>query len=71
MSVRDNMAFGLKLRSMPREDIDRKVGEAADVLGIGDYLDRKPRPCPAASVSGWPWVGPSSATRRSSSSTNP
>jgi multiple sugar transport system ATP-binding protein len=43
MSVFDNMAFGLKLRKTPKEDIKRRVDEAADILGIGQLLDRKPR----------------------------
>ncbi|MDY6874458.1 MAG: sn-glycerol-3-phosphate ABC transporter ATP-binding protein UgpC [Chloroflexota bacterium] len=43
MSVYDNMAFGLKLRKVPKEDIKRRVQEAADILGIGQLLDRKPR----------------------------
>jgi multiple sugar transport system ATP-binding protein len=43
LSVYDNMAFGLKLRKVPKEEIKRRVNEAADVLGIRDYLDRKPR----------------------------
>jgi multiple sugar transport system ATP-binding protein len=43
LSVYDNMAFGLKLRKVPKEEIKRRVGEAADILGIHDLLDRKPR----------------------------
>jgi len=43
MSVYDNMAFGLKLRKMPKAEIDKRVKEAADILGIGQYLDRKPK----------------------------
>ena len=43
MSVFDNMAFGLKLRKFPKEEIQRRVGEAADILEITDYLDRKPK----------------------------
>ena len=43
MSVYDNMAFGLKMRRFARSDIDRRVREAADILGIEDYLARKPR----------------------------
>lgn len=43
MNVYDNMAFGLKLRKVPREEIDRRVKEAADILGIGPYLKRKPK----------------------------
>ena len=43
MTVYDNMAFGLRLRKVPKEEIDRKVKEAARILGITDYLDRKPK----------------------------
>jgi multiple sugar transport system ATP-binding protein len=43
MSVRDNMAFGLKLRKTPKPEIERRVKEAADILGIESLLDRKPR----------------------------
>ena len=43
MSVYDNMAFGLKLRKTPKAEIERRVGVAADILGIEDLLDRKPK----------------------------
>ncbi len=43
LSVYDNMAFGLKLRKTPKEEIKRRVDEAAQILGIEDLLDRKPR----------------------------
>jgi multiple sugar transport system ATP-binding protein len=43
MSVYKNMAFGLKLRSFPKEEIDRRVREAAEILGIQELLDRKPK----------------------------
>ena len=43
MSVYDNMAFGLKLRKTPKADIDKRVKEAAQMLGITQYLDRKPK----------------------------
>jgi multiple sugar transport system ATP-binding protein len=43
MSVYDNMAFGLKLRKTPKEEIDARVKDAAEVLEITDYLDRKPK----------------------------
>jgi multiple sugar transport system ATP-binding protein len=43
MSVYDNMAFGLKLRKTPKEEIDRRVKEAAQILGIEHLLDRKPK----------------------------
>ncbi len=43
MSVFDNMAFGLKLRKMPKDEIGRRVEEAARVLEITEFLDRKPK----------------------------
>ena len=43
MSVRDNMAFGLKLRKFPAAEIEQRVREAAALLGIEDLLDRKPK----------------------------
>lgn len=43
MSVYDNMAFGLKLRKTPKEEIDRRVKEAAESLGLAHLLDRKPK----------------------------
>lgn len=43
MTVYDNLAFGLKLRKVKRAEIDRRVHEASDILGITDYLDRKPK----------------------------
>ena len=42
MSVADNMAFGLKLRRRPKDEIRRRVAEAASILGIEELLDRKP-----------------------------
>ena len=42
MTVYDNMAFGLKLRKMTDQEIDNRVKEAAKVLEISDYLDRRP-----------------------------
>ena len=43
MTVYENIAFGLKLRKMPREEVNRRVLEAAEILGITDYLGRKPK----------------------------
>jgi len=43
MSVYKNMAFGLKLRKFPKEEIDKRVKDAAEILGITPYLDRKPK----------------------------
>ncbi|MBI4531823.1 MAG: sn-glycerol-3-phosphate ABC transporter ATP-binding protein UgpC [Candidatus Latescibacteria bacterium] len=43
MTVYQNMAFGLKLRKYPKEEIDHRVQEAAEILGIQDLLDRRPK----------------------------
>ncbi|WP_425405065.1 sn-glycerol-3-phosphate ABC transporter ATP-binding protein UgpC [Hwanghaeella sp.] len=43
MSVRQNMAYGLKIARMPKPEIERKVAEAAKLLQLEPYLDRKPR----------------------------
>jgi multiple sugar transport system ATP-binding protein len=42
MTVRDNLAFGLQLRKTPKDEQDRRVGDAARILGLEPYLDRKP-----------------------------
>ncbi len=42
MTARENMAFGLKLRKMPKEEIERRVRDAADILSIAPLLDRRP-----------------------------
>ncbi len=43
MTVYENMAFGLKLRKYPKAEIESRVREAAQILGIEEYLDRKPK----------------------------
>ncbi len=43
MNVYDNMAFGLKLKKVDKEEIDKRVRNAAEILGITDLLDRKPK----------------------------
>jgi multiple sugar transport system ATP-binding protein len=43
MTVRDNMAFGLKLRKVPKADIEKRVADAAGILSLDKYLDRKPK----------------------------
>ena len=43
MNVRDNMGFGLRIRKFSKEEIDARVQEAADILGIHDLLERKPK----------------------------
>jgi len=43
MSVYENMAYGLKIRNLSKNEIDRRVKEAASMLGLTDLLDRKPR----------------------------
>jgi len=43
MNVRENMAFGLKMRKTPKDEISRRVNDAASILGITPLLDRKPK----------------------------
>ena len=43
MNVYDNIGFGLKMRKNPKEEINKRVNEAAEILGIQSLLDRKPR----------------------------
>lgn len=43
MSVYDNMAFGLKLRKTPKKEIRERVGKAAEILGLSEFLERKPK----------------------------
>nr|BFE81180.1 hypothetical protein GCM10020093_037810 [Planobispora longispora] len=70
MTVEENLAFGLKLRKMPKAEISKRVGEAARMLGLEQYLKRKPPPCPAVSASVSRWAAPSCASRRPSSWTS-
>ena len=43
MTVRENMAFGLKLRKFPKKEIEARVQEAAAILGLGELLERRPK----------------------------
>ncbi len=64
MSVYDNMAFGLKLRKMPKDEIKRRVdGGRQDARDHRVPAIASRRPSPVGSGSGWPWVGPSCASR--------
>ena len=42
-TVRENLAFSLKLRNVPKAEIEKRVSEAAEILGLNDYLDRLPK----------------------------
>jgi multiple sugar transport system ATP-binding protein len=43
MTVRENLEFGLKMREVPRDEINKRVAAAAEILGIGQLLERKPK----------------------------
>ncbi len=43
MTIRRNMAFGLEVRKMPKEEIDKLVAEASEMLGLNDFLDKLPK----------------------------
>ena len=66
MTVRENMAFALKLAKVPKEEVDRKVQEAADILDLNEHLARKPANLAEVSASAWRWAARSSVTRRHS-----
>jgi multiple sugar transport system ATP-binding protein len=64
MSVFDNMAFGLKMRKFEKPEIDKRVREAADILGIGELLCASRASSRAASASASRSGAPSFATPR-------
>ena len=61
LSVRENLAFGLKLRKTAPAEIERRVAEASEMLGLGALLDRLRARSPAVSASASRWAEPSSA----------
>ncbi len=55
MSVYDNIAFGLKLRKLPKQEIERKIRDISEVLGITHLLRRRPKTLSGgARARGWP-----------------
>ena len=58
MTVYDNMAFGLKLRKYSKEDIDKRVQEAAEILGLKEFLERNQLTFQVVNVNVLPWVVP-------------
>ena len=68
MTVYKNMAFGLELRKMPKDEIDKRVREAAKILEIEHLLDRKPKALSGGQRQLLRWAAPWSVTRPSSCS---
>ena len=66
MTVYDNMAFGLKLRKYSKEDIDKRVQEAAEILGLKEFLDRKPADLSGGQRQRGPWDAPLSVMQKCS-----
>ena len=66
MTVEENLAFGLRLRHTPKEEIRRRVSDAAALLGSRRTWSASRRLCRAGSGSGWRWAGRSCASRRRS-----
>ena len=60
MSVRDNVGFPLKSAGLPKAEVDAKVNEAAHVLKLNDYLDRRPKDLSGGNVSASPSAAQSS-----------
>ena len=53
LSVADNMSFGLKLAGARKAEINQRVNQVSEVLQLAHLLDRRPKACPAGSVSAW------------------
>ena len=66
LTVAKNIEFPLRQRGVDKEERPTKVKRAAETLGLGTLLDRKPASSRAASASGSRWPGPSCASRSSS-----
>ena len=66
MTVEENLAFGLQLHNTPKQEQARRVAEAARMLALEPFLERKPAALSGGSASGWRWAGRSSATPRCS-----
>jgi multiple sugar transport system ATP-binding protein len=72
LSVAANIGFPLRIAKVKKAERDRRVQEVASMLGLTEYLERKPAPSSrAASGSGWRWGERSSAIRASTSWTSP
>ena len=70
MTVRKNISFPLRMAKLDQAEQDRRVEQAAAVLNLTEYLDRRPGQLSAASASAWPSAAPSCASPRPSSSTS-
>ena len=66
MSVADNMGFALKIAGVDKAEINKRVQEAAKILDLEPYLERKPKALSVGSASAWPWAARSSSRRSSS-----
>ncbi len=66
MTVRENMGFALKLAKVDKEEIDKKVEEAAEILDLQHTSTASRRTSPAVSASAWRWAARSCATPRPS-----
>ncbi len=71
MTVRQNLAFGLENSGMPKAEIATRIAEAARMLEIDSYMDRRPASSPAASASVWRSAARSCADPPPSCLTNP
>ncbi len=69
-TVRENMGFSLKVRGVPQNEANERINEAAEMLGIGHLLDRRPVNYRADSASALPWGAPSCAGLKCFFSTN-
>ena len=66
LSVYENIAFGLRVKKIPKDEIERRVSDAARILDLEPFLKRKPRALSGGSGSGWLWGARSFASLRPS-----
>jgi ABC-type sugar transport system ATPase subunit len=65
-TVEENIGFALRMAKVPKAEIQKRVAEAARILELTEYLNKRPAQLSGGSASGWRWGGPSCATRRRS-----
>ena len=66
LTVAANIGFPLRIAGVKKAEREKRVREVAELLGLTEYLERKPGSSPAASASGSRWAARSSASRASS-----
>ena len=64
MTVRENIEFGLENKKVPKEEAQKRVSEISEIVGLTEYLDRKPSTLSGGGAREWPWPEPWSSSPR-------